>query len=148
LLWYVSFSFAYMPLMTMQYDLRAALYVDEEQLAREREAIAREIHSLLMKWFALVFCPSPSTLADLVTSIPVEDLASNGESVRGKVFHIACALCAQVPGNDSDQELIRDWCNMVRCITFQSVGYWQQRAVFGDQFRADAASATGNRGVG
>lgn len=49
LLWYVSFSFAYMPLMTMQYDLRAALYVDEEQLAREREAIAREIHSLLMK---------------------------------------------------------------------------------------------------
>jgi hypothetical protein len=46
-------------------------------------------------------------------SIPVEDLASNGESVRGKVFHIACALCTQAMGNDADQELIRDWCNMV-----------------------------------
>lgn len=47
-------------------------------------------------------------------SIPVEDLASNGESVRAKVFHIACALCAQTPNaNNSDQELIRDWCNMV-----------------------------------
>lgn len=32
-----------------KYDLRAALNVDEEQLARERETIAREIHSLLMK---------------------------------------------------------------------------------------------------
>ena len=32
-----------------QYDLRAALNVSEDQLAREREAIAREIHSLLMK---------------------------------------------------------------------------------------------------
>jgi hypothetical protein len=33
-----------------QYDLRAALNVDEDTLARERENIAREIHSLLMKW--------------------------------------------------------------------------------------------------
>lgn len=76
------------------YDLRSALNVDEEQLAREREAIAREIHNLLM-------------------SIPVEDLASNGESVRAKVFHIACALCGQAstPGTDSD--LVRDWCDMV-----------------------------------
>jgi hypothetical protein len=49
-----------------------------------------------------------------IRSIPVEDLASNGESVRAKVFHIACALCAQTPNaNNSDQELIRDWCNMV-----------------------------------
>lgn len=31
------------------YDLRAALHVDEEQLAREREANAREIYTLLMK---------------------------------------------------------------------------------------------------
>lgn len=43
----------------------------------------------------------------------MEDLASNGESVRGKVFHIACALCAQSPRNEADQELIRDWCEMV-----------------------------------
>jgi hypothetical protein len=48
-------------------------------------------------------------------SIPVEDLASNGESMRGKVFHIACALCAQVGGgvDERGQELIKDWCNMV-----------------------------------
>ena len=32
-----------------QYDLRAALHVDEEQLAREREVNAREIYTLLMK---------------------------------------------------------------------------------------------------
>ncbi|BEI87105.1 hypothetical protein CcaverHIS002_0704510 [Cutaneotrichosporon cavernicola] len=81
------------------YDLRSALNVNEDQLAREREAIAREIHNLLM-------------------SIPVEDLASNGESVRGKVFHIACALCGQAstPGTDSD--LVRDWCDMFSTITF------------------------------
>ena len=48
----------------------------------------------------------------LKASIPVEDLASNGESVRGKVFHIACALVVQSPGSIGDQELIRDWCNM------------------------------------
>lgn len=80
------------------YDLRSALNVDEEQLSKERETIAREIHNLLM-------------------SIPVEDLASNGESVRCKVFHIACALCGQsgtqasTPGTDTD--LVRDWCDMV-----------------------------------
>ncbi|KLT40106.1 hypothetical protein CC85DRAFT_162721 [Cutaneotrichosporon oleaginosum] len=81
------------------YDLRSALNVNEDQLAREREAIAREIHNLLM-------------------SIPVEDLASNGESVRAKVFHIACALCGQAstPGTDSD--LVRDWCDMFSTITF------------------------------
>ncbi|ORY28818.1 hypothetical protein BCR39DRAFT_534017 [Naematelia encephala] len=81
------------------YDLRAALNVDDDELAKERENIAREIHSLLM-------------------NIPVEDLASNGESVRGKVFHIACALCAQSPGNHADQELIKDWCNMFSAISF------------------------------
>ena len=32
-----------------KYDLRAALNMDEEQLSGEREGIAREIHSLLMK---------------------------------------------------------------------------------------------------
>ena len=46
-------------------------------------------------------------------SIPVDDLASNGESVRAKVFHIACALCSQIGASETDQELIRDWCNMV-----------------------------------
>jgi hypothetical protein len=47
-------------------------------------------------------------------SIPVEDLASNGESMRGKVFHIACALFAQGSTVDEQgQELIKDWCNMV-----------------------------------
>ncbi|KAK4687599.1 hypothetical protein P7C73_g2514, partial [Tremellales sp. Uapishka_1] len=81
------------------YDLRAVLNVDEEQLARERERIAREMHSLLR-------------------NIPVEDLASNGESVRGKVIHIACALCSQNPGNGADQELIKDWCNMLSAISF------------------------------
>ncbi|ORX39389.1 fungal-specific transcription factor domain-domain-containing protein [Kockovaella imperatae] len=82
------------------YDLRAALHVDEEQLAKDREGIAREIHSLLM-------------------NIPVEDLASNGESVRGKVFHIACALCAaQGTDNQSSQDLIKDWCNMFSAISY------------------------------
>lgn len=47
-------------------------------------------------------------------SIPVEDLASNGESMRGKVFHIACALFAQGSTVDEQgQDLIKDWCNMV-----------------------------------
>jgi len=36
-------------MLRSQYDLRAALNVEEDSLAREREAIAREIHSLLMK---------------------------------------------------------------------------------------------------
>lgn len=36
-----------------QYDLRAALHVDEEQLAREREVNAREIYTLLMKYVPL-----------------------------------------------------------------------------------------------
>ncbi|RXK37841.1 hypothetical protein M231_04839 [Tremella mesenterica] len=80
------------------FDLRAALDRNENSLRREREDIAREIHSLLM-------------------DIPVEDMASNGESVRGKVFHIACALVSQALPN-ADQELIRDWCNMFSAITF------------------------------
>lgn len=46
-------------------------------------------------------------------SIPVEDLASNGESVRAKVFHIVTALCTQVPATDLNYDLVRDWCNMV-----------------------------------
>lgn len=79
------------------YDLRQALNVDEDQLAREREAIAREIHNLLM-------------------SIPVEDLASNGESVRAKVFHIACALCGQASTPGTDTDLVRDWCDMVSAV--------------------------------
>jgi hypothetical protein len=33
----------------IQYDLRSSLDVEEDTLAREREAIAREIHGLLMK---------------------------------------------------------------------------------------------------
>jgi hypothetical protein len=78
----------------MQYDLRSALDVDEDQLGREREAIAREIHNLLM-------------------SIPVEDVAANGESVRCKVFHIACALCGQASTPGTDTDLVRDWCDMV-----------------------------------
>lgn len=82
--------------------------VPEVQLAKDREAIAREIHSLLMKW---VLCVEARTML-IDCSIPVEDLASNGESVRGKVFHIACALCAQ--GSEADQELIRDWCESER----------------------------------
>ncbi|KAL7420962.1 hypothetical protein Q5752_003846 [Cryptotrichosporon argae] len=81
------------------YDLRSALDVDEDQLGREREAIAREIHNLLM-------------------SIPVEDLASNGESVRGKVFHIACALCGQASTPGTDTGLVVDWCNMFSAISF------------------------------
>ncbi|OCF36130.1 hypothetical protein I317_06884 [Kwoniella heveanensis CBS 569] len=76
------------------YDLRTALQLDKEQLAKEREGIAREIHSSL-------------------TTIPVEDLASNGESVRCKIFHIVCALCSQDPASGVDQDLIRDWYNMV-----------------------------------
>jgi hypothetical protein len=32
-----------------QYDLRAALYVNKEDLASERQAVARDIHSLLME---------------------------------------------------------------------------------------------------
>lgn len=83
----------------MQYDLRSALHVDDDQLSREREAIAREIHNLLM-------------------SIPVEDLASNGESVRVKVFHIACALCGQASTPGTDTDLVRDWCDMFSAITF------------------------------
>lgn len=47
-------------------------------------------------------------------SIPVEDMASNGESVRCKVFHIACALVSQTGATAADQDLVRDWCNMVR----------------------------------
>jgi len=35
--------------LMMQYDLRSSLDVEEDTLAREREAIAREIHGLLMK---------------------------------------------------------------------------------------------------
>lgn len=81
------------------YDLRAILNVPESSLARERQAIAREIHSLLM-------------------NIPVEDMASNGESVRCKVFHIACALVSQTGATSADQDLVRDWCNMFSAITF------------------------------
>jgi len=83
-----------MQLLTLQYDLRAALHVPQEQLGIERESIAREIHNLLM-------------------SIPVEDVAANGESVRGKVFHIACALCGQASTPGTDTDLVRDWCDMV-----------------------------------
>ncbi|WVQ93818.1 hypothetical protein IAU59_000896 [Kwoniella sp. CBS 9459] len=81
------------------YDLRTALQLDKEQLAKEREGIAREIHSSL-------------------TTIPVEDLASNGESVRSKIFHIVCALCSQDPASGVDQDLIRDWYNMFSTISF------------------------------
>ncbi|KAL1405139.1 hypothetical protein Q8F55_008762 [Vanrija albida] len=81
------------------YDLRSALHIDDERLIRDRKAIAREIHSMLM-------------------SIPVEDLASNGESVRGKVFHIACALCGQAGSPGTDTDLVRDWCDMFSAITF------------------------------
>lgn len=70
--------------------------------------IAREIHQLLMKWV------SKARNVETDPSIPVEDLASNGESMRGKVFHIACALFAQGSTVDEQgQELIKDWCNMV-----------------------------------
>ncbi|TXT04955.1 hypothetical protein VHUM_04038 [Vanrija humicola] len=81
------------------YDLRSALHIDDERLIHDRKAIAREIHSMLM-------------------SIPVEDLASNGESVRGKVFHIACALCGQAGSPGTDTDLVRDWCDMFSAITF------------------------------
>ncbi|WWC92058.1 uncharacterized protein L201_007012 [Kwoniella dendrophila CBS 6074] len=81
------------------YDLRTALQLDKEQLAKEREGIAREIHSSLM-------------------NIPVEDLASNGESVRCKIFHIVCALCDQKPANGVDQDLIWDWYSMFSAISF------------------------------
>ncbi|WRT66016.1 uncharacterized protein IL334_002967 [Kwoniella shivajii] len=81
------------------YDLRTALQLDKEQLAKEREGIAREIHSSLM-------------------NIPVEDLASNGESVRCKIFHIVCALYLQNPASGLDQDLIRDWYNMFSTISF------------------------------
>ena len=33
-----------------QSDLRAALNIKTDQLAKEREAVAREVHLLLMKW--------------------------------------------------------------------------------------------------
>ena len=52
-------------------------------------------------------------LTDICHSIPVEDLASNGESVRTKIFHIVCALCDQKPAMGMDQDLILDWYNMV-----------------------------------
>ncbi|KAK9897844.1 hypothetical protein P389DRAFT_62398 [Cystobasidium minutum MCA 4210] len=81
------------------YDLRAALNDNEAQLKIEKEGIAREMHSLLM-------------------GIPVEDLASNGESVRAKVFHIVTALCTQVPATDLNYDLVRDWCNMFFAISF------------------------------
>ncbi|WWC95031.1 hypothetical protein V866_001883 [Kwoniella sp. B9012] len=81
------------------YDLRASLQSDKEQLAKEREAIAREIHSSLM-------------------NIPLEDLASNGESVRSKIFHIVCALCDQKPTGGVDHGLICDWYSMFSTISF------------------------------
>ncbi|WWC65478.1 uncharacterized protein I303_108096 [Kwoniella dejecticola CBS 10117] len=80
-------------------DLRIALQVDKDQMGKEREVIAREIHSSLM-------------------NIPVEDLASNGESVRSKIFHIVCALCDQNPASAVDQGLIWDWYNMFSAISF------------------------------
>jgi hypothetical protein len=43
----------------------------------------------------------------------MEDLASNGESVKGKVFHITCALCTQGPLDDIGQQLFKDWWEMV-----------------------------------
>jgi hypothetical protein len=43
----------------------------------------------------------------------MEELASNGESVRGKVFHIACALCVQGPMDGPGQEVFKSWCEMV-----------------------------------
>ncbi|EIW65878.1 hypothetical protein TREMEDRAFT_66245 [Tremella mesenterica DSM 1558] len=96
------------------FDLRAALDRNENSLRREREDIAREIHSLLMEYVCLSYSVVVRVLHG---SIPVEDMASNGESVRGKVFHIACALVSQALPN-ADQELIRDWCNMFSAITF------------------------------
>lgn len=89
------------------YDLRSALAEHErgeqdeaearETRDRERRVIAREIYNLLI-------------------SIPVEDLASNGESVRSKVIHIACALVNQ--NNNDDNALIKDWCDMFSAISF------------------------------
>ena len=36
-------------LLPPQYDLRASLDVDKEQLAREREDVARDVYSLLIR---------------------------------------------------------------------------------------------------
>lgn len=122
--------------MKQQYDLRAALNDNEAQLKIEKEGIAREMHSLLMGYVTvLAFLQSFGAysiheITGLTTScalcllfdycfikinsIPVEDLASNGESVRAKVFHIVTTLCTQVPATDLNYDLVRDWCNMVR----------------------------------
>lgn len=43
----------------------------------------------------------------------MEDLASNGESVRGKVLHITCALCTQGPMDEVGQQVFKDWWEMV-----------------------------------
>lgn len=94
------------------YDLRSALAEEEqgrdgrsgaeddaarESRDRDRQVIAREIYNLLI-------------------GIPVEDLASNGESVRSKVIHIACALVSQ--NTSEDNTLIKDWCDMFSAISF------------------------------
>jgi len=44
----IGYFLVYTDKMDRQYDLRTALQLDKEQLAKEREGIAREIHSSLM----------------------------------------------------------------------------------------------------
>lgn len=39
----------YVDKICLQYDLRASLDVDKEQLAREREDVARDVYSLLIR---------------------------------------------------------------------------------------------------
>ena len=55
----------------------------------------------------------PPLCISLTLSIPMEDLASNGESVRGKVLHITCALCTQGPMDEVGQQVFKDWWEMV-----------------------------------
>lgn len=87
-------------------------------------------------WQHRVLCLSSLLMfAFLKNSIPVEDLASNGESVRAKVFHIVTTLCTQVPATDLNYDLVRDWCNMVRShfppspLNLLTCMIWQQKRV-------------------
>ncbi|KAJ9110508.1 hypothetical protein QFC22_006729 [Naganishia vaughanmartiniae] len=79
-------------------DLKA-LADPTHDIASERESVGREMYSLL-------------------SSIPVEHLAANGESMRGKVLRIFIALLSNAASPEHWNQHVRDWWDIYSKVQF------------------------------
>lgn len=86
----------------IQFDLRETLSADRAAVAAEQETESKAMYKLL-------------------SSIPLDALAANGESMRGKVLRIICALLNRASTPDRLSESLQDWWSMFSVLPFVQV---------------------------